>query len=373
MRLVHYYPRALVGDGGPTRAMWEWAGAACSAGCDVAVVYDANLEGQSAPHNHAIQLIPLDHVGASRFRVPRRLSQVLNAEDVLVLHSAYIPGNIAAALSARRRGVPYIVMPHGGYNRRARDRRHRRKQLWLIVERAYLERAMAVQVFFETETRDAAQVAPHARWLVAPTGFDLPDDRWDGGTGGYLAWLGRYDIRTKGLDLLVQAMSRLSPSDRLPLRLHGRRSEDSREDVETMVRARGLADVVSVGGEIVGNEKVDFLRSAAAYVHPSRWESHSIAIVEALAYGIPSVISVFCSIAPKLRAADAAMIVEPTPDGIAAGISAILRNPQHYSDRERHFVRTNLAWTAIIDGYLCQIDSLRRGHRVTSRRRAGVL
>ena len=65
-------------------------------------------------------------------------------------------------------------MPHGGYNVRARDRRHRRKRLWLPVERAYLEHALAVHVFFETETRDAAEVAPDARWLVAPTGFECP-------------------------------------------------------------------------------------------------------------------------------------------------------------------------------------------------------
>jgi glycosyltransferase involved in cell wall biosynthesis len=362
MRLVHYYPRALVGDGGPTLAMWEWASATYSAGCDVAVLYDSDLKAHSAPRNPAIPLVPLDHVGASRFRVPRRLNRVLNRDDVLVLHSAYIPGNVAAAWIARRLGVPYNVMPHGGYNRRARDRRHRRKQVWLPVERAYLERALAVHVFFETETRDAAQVAPNARWIVAPTGFDLPADRWDGGTGGYLAWLGRYDIRTKGLDLLVQAMSRLPTPDRRPLRLHGKRSENGAEDIERIARASGLADVVSVGGQLTGSDKAAFLRRAVAYVHPSRWESHSIALLEALAYGIPSVVSASCSIAPKLRAADAAMIVEPTPDGIAAGISAILRNPQHYSDRARHFVGTSLAWTTIIEDYLGQIECLRRGH-----------
>src|SRR5262245_8199370 len=332
MRLIHYYPRALVGDGGPTRAMWDWASAAHRAGCNVAVIYDTDLETQSALRNPVVPLIPLKHTGTGLVRMPRGLAAVLAADDVLVLHSTYIPSNVVAAWSALRGGVPYIVVQHGGYNKRARSRRRYRKQAWLPIERAYLERSLAVHVFFETETPDAAEVAPNARWLVAPTGFDLPSDRWDGGTGGYLAWLGRYDVRTKGLDLLIRALGQLATGDRPPLRLHGKASENNPEDIEKLARASGVADIVTVGGLIGGPPKAEFLRRAAVYVHPSRWESHSLAIVEALAYGVPSVVSVFCSIAHQLQAADAAVIVDPTPDSIARGISTILRSGQQYSD-----------------------------------------
>jgi glycosyltransferase involved in cell wall biosynthesis len=359
MRLVHYYPRALVGDGGPTRAMWEWAGATYNAGCDVAVLYDAALVGVSPLRNPSVPLIPLTHVGAIlSLRLPRRLGRVLDRGDVLVLHSTYVPGNVTAAWSANRHGIPYVVMPHGGYNRQARRRRHRRKQAWLPVERAYLERALAVHLFFKTETNDVSQLAPNARWIIAPTGFELPVTEWDRGSGGYLAWLGRYDICTKGLDLLIDAMTQLPEQDRRPLRLHGKASENEPIDVETLAVAAGATDLVTVGGVVTGKAKADFLRSAAAYVHPSRWESHSLALLEALAYGIPSVVSASCSIAAELRAADAAVIVQPTPTEIARGISAVLRRPQYYSDRALHFVRTSMTWAAIIDQYLAQIDHL---------------
>lgn len=362
MRLVHYYPRALVGNGGPTRAMWTWASATQRAGCDVAVVYDADLEAASPLRNPAIPIVPLPHVGAGRLRRPRGLVRRLSKADVLVLHSTYVPANVAAALSALRRGVPYIVMPHGGYAKRARDRRYCRKQAWLPIERTYLERALAVHVFFEIETHDASQVAPNGRWLVAPTGFDQPSVRWDGGSGGYLAWLGRYDIRTKGLDLLLQALKQLPAETRRPLRLHGKRSEDSAESVAEIVRELGLAEWTTVGGELPESEKEAFLSRAIAYVHPSRWESHSLALAEALAYGIPTVVSTFCTIAPDLRAADAAVIVEPTAEDIARGISTILSRAHEYSERAIQFVRTRLAWNAIVGDYLRQIESLRARH-----------
>jgi glycosyltransferase involved in cell wall biosynthesis len=124
---------------------------------------------------------------------------------------------------------------------------------------------------------------------------------------------------------------------------------------------------VGVGDHLSDGEKEDFLRRAFAYLHPSRWESHSLGLVEALAYGIPSVISAVCSIAPQVRAADAAVVVDPTPDDIARGISTIHRNPRAYSDRAIDFVRTNLAWSSIIGGYLGQIESLRNGQAAVGR------
>jgi glycosyltransferase involved in cell wall biosynthesis len=344
--------------------MWEWVNATHAAGCDVSVLYDAGLESPSTLRNPAVPTIALAHAGwGGRFRVPTELGGALRRDDVLVLHSVYLPGNIAAAMVARRHGVPYIVMPHGGYNEQARDRRYHRKQMWQPLERSYLEKALAVHVFFEGETRDAGQVAPRARWVVAPTGFELPAGRWDGGTGGYLAWIGRYDIQTKGLDLLVEALTHLPAEDRRPLRMHGKPSEDRPEDVDSIATALGLADQVTVGRFLLESAKETFLSRAAAYVHPSRWESHSLALVEALAYGIPSVVSTFCTIAPDVRAADAAVIVEPTPRDIARGISTVLQRPREYSDRAIQFVRTRLTWSAIAGDYLRQIESL-RGRRV---------
>jgi glycosyltransferase involved in cell wall biosynthesis len=259
--------------------------------------------------------------------------------------------------------VNYIVMPQGGYDAGSRARRHRRKRLWLPIERIYLERALAVHLSFETEAPDVVRIGRKARWIVAPTGSDPPPTNWDGGTGGYLAWFGRYDIRHKGLDVLVQAMSRLSSRNRCCLRVHGRPSANSAKDIEKLAVIEGVADLISVSGPVTGSEKADFLRRAAAYVHPSRWESHSHALVEALSSGVPSVVSASCSVASQLRAADAAVIVEPTPDGIAEGISAILRNPQHYSDRAKHFVQTKLDWPGIIKNYLDQISDFQRQMR----------
>ena len=190
MRLVHYYPRALVGDGGPTRAMWEWASATYTAGCEVAVLYDAELQAESPLRNPVIPIVPVKHTGAGRIRAPRRLATVLTPNDVLVLHSTYVPSNVGAAWSARRHGVPYIVMPHGGYNARARERRHRRKQVWLPVERA-LSRARAGRPRVLRD-RNARRRADGPERALARRTHRLRSARWQLGRGdGWIPGLAR--------------------------------------------------------------------------------------------------------------------------------------------------------------------------------------
>jgi glycosyltransferase involved in cell wall biosynthesis len=370
MRLVHYYPRALVGDGGPTLAMWSWAGACREAGCDVAVICDRDLPGTSALRHPSVPVVPLAHSGVGRVRVPRGLTRLLRQGDVLVLHSTYVPGNVAAAWAARTCGVPYLVVPHGGYDARSRARRGARKWLWKPVERRLLERALAVHLFFESEQSDAAQVAPAARWLVAPTGFEMPAATWDGGSGGYLAWLGRYDVQHKGLDLLVDAMAHVTKAAGPPLRLHGKPSENGLDDVRALAAVRGVSGVVSVGGPVIGGAKEAFLREAAAYVHPSRWEAYSLALVEALAHGVPAVVSSSCAIAADLRQADAAVVVDPTPEAIARGVATVLRAQRHYSERALGFVQARLAWPTTVDAYLAQLSRLLDVRRDTFGKRA---
>ena len=248
MRLVHYYPRALVGDGGPTRAMWEWANAAHAAGCEVLVLYDAGLEAESAFRNPAIRTIPLAHTGVGRFQAARGLSGALRPDDVLILHSAYLPGNVAVALAAMRcassttsscRTAATTSRP--GTGGITGNRRGCPSSVRISSGR------------WRSMCSSRARCATSGRWRQRPAGSSrplasrVPAERWDGGTGGYLAWIGRYDIQTKGLDLLVEAMSHLPTADRRPLRLHGKRSEGSPEDLKSIARELGLADQVNVG------------------------------------------------------------------------------------------------------------------------------
>lgn len=363
--VTSYYPRALRGDGGVTNSVWLWVESLRTAGVEVEVCYDGRLaavgDRRAALREGAR---PVRHLGAGRLAVPVDLIDPAPKEDsLLLLHSGYVAFNLWAAARARARRVPYVVTPSGAYDPHVRATRKLVRSTWERAERRMLEQALAVHVFFAAEVPHVHAVAPAARVVTSPTAFPLPEAVWRGtGQTPYVAWLGRYDVRHKGLDRLIAAMAHLPANERPRLRLHGRDSKQTREQVQALVDSHGLGSDVTVGGPVVGTEKVEFLLSAAAYVFPSRWESYGIALVEALALGVPCITTTDANLAEGLRADGAASVVDGSVEGLAAALAAVARGElTPVGTRGREFVRTRLNHAVAGQQFLEQVDDLRSG------------
>lgn len=353
MRVVHYYPTALDGSG-VTVALWAWARMTAAAGLDV-VVACGRPRGERPwfdASDGAVEILDVAHRGRRRLIThPIRLGRVLRTGDVLVLHEGWVPANFVAARAARTLSIPYVVMPHGVYERAWRSYLRGPVRLRERAEGALLERAAAVHLFFESEAADVRALAEGVRMLVAPTGFNVPPAQWSSG-GRYLAWIGRYDPYHKGLDLLAEAVALLPESRRPSIRLRGYDYRGGQIRLATRVNELGIGPWFDIGPAIEAQEKVAFLLGAAGYVHPSRWESYGIALVEALSLGLPTLASARIRMAPSLARAGAALLADPEPAQLADGLERLLAAPPELSRQARAFVATALAWDRIIPRYL---------------------
>jgi len=260
-RIVHYYPRAASGDGGVTNAMWAWAEAQAEFGLNVAVLHME--EPTRRPIPDSISSIGMPHiVGPSKRTLrPKRLEDHLTSDDVLILHSGWLLHNLVAGRAAMKASVPYVVVPHGALFPKIRFRRRHLKGLWEPWERALFRRAAAVHVFFDQEVNEARSFSPSTPVIIGPTGAQPSQRTWTGG-GGYIAWLGRFDIEHKGLDLLMETARRFDPEDGPRFILHGKPSRNSSDEVKELAESMGVGDLVAVNGPITGPEKDDFLNRA---------------------------------------------------------------------------------------------------------------
>ncbi len=355
MKVLHFFPQTLTADGGPALSVRGWARGMARAGADVSVACaGGNMAGKQEGVTFRSIALRMRH----SLQYPKGLKEILPGHDVLFLHSGWTPYNLWGARLARQAGVPYVLVPHGAYEPEVLARSRATKLLWRNTsERTVIEGASAVHVFFEGEQRNISAVGADCPVLVAPNAVDVPSDRrWDGGSGGYLLWIGRYDIHHKGLDILIDAFSRL-PTPRPPLVMRGT-GEEGRADLERYAEKRGVHDVL-IEGPVEGDDKWDHLCRARAFAFASRYDSHSIAIMEAAALGVPIAAANNTYVGHYLASEGAAAGAPAEPDAFASALAEVLSDEGvRYGATAGYLVRSSVSWESSARNLLRQLEAV---------------
>ena len=372
MRVLQYYPVALAGDFGSSISVRGWCAALAGAGVEVTLAVDAGA--MRLPPPDGVRCVPLPHGGRGPVRLPRGLAGLVPGHDVMVVHGGWTPIPVAAARTAARAAVPYLTTPHGAYHPLVLGSRRLRKRAWArLVERAHLRNAMATHVFFEQERRHLTSLGSPGSTIVAPNGVTAPGGlRWDGGSGGYLAWLGRFDHVNKGLDALLDGLARLPPADRPALHLRGRDADGGRARLAEQVARLGLERWVTVGDPVYGDAKWSFLARASGFVYPSRFDACPTAVGEAAALGLPTLVGPF-PLGQLMADRAAAVLCAPTAESVASGLRTLL-GPRAASmgQEAARTVYELLRWDLVGRSWLRQVEVL-LGHSPETRAHATVV
>ena len=358
LRVIRYYPRALVGDGGMTKSVQRWSAAMARAGADVVIAYE---EGTApAPADPLLEWRPVPHTGRRGVRIPVGLEELLAEGGVLVLHSGWTARNAWAAARARRAGVPYVLEPRGAYDPHIVSRHRGRKRLWWrVAEGRLVGGARAIHVFFEQEKAHLEAIGYHGPFIVVSNGVDMPrGEMWKGGPGGYILWLGRFDPEHKGLDVLLEAMRRLTPGERPELRLHGPDWRDRKALVGGMVQRLGLGECVRIEPAVYGEEKHRVLVDARGFVYPSRWDACPNSVLESISLGLPTLATPY-PLGQYLHERGGAFLSDTTPDSLAAGLLRLTSGEAPgVGRRGAEIARTELTWDHSARAWLEQVQAL---------------
>jgi phosphatidyl-myo-inositol alpha-mannosyltransferase len=193
----------------------------------------------------------------------------------------------------------------------AKDMARKYRLPFTIVERWGLGLYQHFIVLNETDRAAVRRWSRHATCELIPNGaarHSVQDGAF--GSGDYILFLGRIDVRQKGLDLLLTAIRENPPP--LPLIIAG--SGTKREERNLRELVQPVRQHVRLAGRVCGAAKEHLLRNCAFVVVPSRFETFSLSALEAMTYGKP----VICFNLPQLEwiAADCAVRV-PAFDGHA--------------------------------------------------------
>lgn len=275
--------------------------------------------------------------------------QAVDAADIVHLHGTYSPLNMWVGRVCEAAGTPYVVTLHGGLSPARNTWRNcvQKRLFHLLFQRRHLERAALIQVLTEEESTEAlAEIRPQAMCVI-PNGVDLddfppPPARDKASADLCIGYIGRIS-REKNLDALCAAFAKVAADHPARLLLAGPASAEG----DTMLRRYAASGIELVGPQF-GRDKLAFLDSIDLFVHPSKTDVFSIGAMEALARGVPMVIS-RTSDASHFAETGAFIMCEPTAFGIERALRKALDHQDDWpamARRGRQLIEARLNWDA---------------------------
>jgi glycosyltransferase involved in cell wall biosynthesis len=262
--------------------------------------------------------------------------------DLVHFYGLYDLLGPAVAYYCRRESLPYIIEPLGMF--RPIDRAFARKALWhRSLGRAFCEGAGRFVATAETERQTLVQERiPPRKIIVRYNGVD-PDiagaanvargrfrQRWAIPHGEPLILFLSRLIPRKGADLLIDAFARSCPhSGRLVIA--GPEGEAGYlASLQAHARNSGVGERVIFAGPLYDEQKAAALADADLFVLPSRYENFANVAAEAMACGVPVIVSDACGIA-SLVEGKAGLVIPPRTEPLVEALQRMLGDRELYT------------------------------------------
>ena len=367
LRILHVIGDLAPESGGPAKAGFEMARSVARRGHEVAIYATDFGQPESAPREIlrdgvAIRLFALQtpKIWLASWPMRRALAADLPGFDIVHLHSLYLFHDWVMDRLAPRHRKPYLLRPHGTLDPYIFQRRRLKKILfdhWF--QNRLLAGAAAIHYTAAEEMRLAAPYVHGAPGVVIPNGLDpgeyarLPArgsfrrNHPETGNRKILLFLGRINFK-KGLDILASAVGRLKRDD-LHLVIAG---PDGGYLAETrrFVAEAGISERTTFTGMLQGEAKLAAFADATLFLLPSYSENFGIAVVEAMACGVPVLISDRVNIWREVVADGVGLAAPPETEAIAARIQEMLDDPRglvRMGQAGRLAVARRYDWTGI--------------------------
>ena len=263
---------------------------------------------------------------------------------------------IIAAILARRAGTPYIVRPAGTLDSYPLTKKAwRKKFFYRLVLKRLLENAAIIHATSTAEQNQIKLLDARFMSAVIPLAVTLPDfNRIHTDSDQVkLLFLSRIHPK-KGLPVLLRALAILNNQNKkYSLVIAGTGTQEYMDELRYITKELGIVSLVSYTGFVDGKDKDYLLRNSDVFVLPSYQENFGIAVVEAMAVGLPVVVSDQVAISANILKVGAGKVV-PTddPGRLAEAICALesgdIRNA--FGQAGTELVRSNFTPEALRQG-----------------------
>lgn len=312
-----------------------------------------------------------------RLAYSRQLGQTLSRGirnfDVVHIHGLFLYPQFAAWRAATRFHVPYVVSIHGMLDPFLRSRGRLRKSVNdLLWQRRMLDNAHGIHFTSLEELSLVSDLKLCSPKFVIPNGLnlarfnELPSpsgfrSRFLNGINGPIILNHGRITQKKGLDILIRALSLVNQTHKeATLVIVGPDDEQLEAELVALARALNIENQVKFVGSLVGNDLLSALAAADLWCLPSHSENFGLAVVEAMAAGLPVVTTALVNIAQEAADHGALAIATLAPESFANHILEFLQDPEkrhRIGETARHYVQ-RYDWTEVSKMFMAGYESI---------------
>ncbi len=340
--------------GGPARIIYDHAGVAVQRGHQVDILSPMSPGDDLYPAPEGVRIIPVLRTPPFS-RVFREYStplyQYLKAHiheyDIIHCHGIWHFGSLAPFLLDK--SVTKVVTIHGLLDKWAiRHSYWKKKLLSIALQKRLLNRADLIQINNTDEQGDLLRYLghQHPNVVIIPNGIPMADFETLPVPGTFrkqhgipaqqplILFMSRLNIK-KGLDLLLPAFHQYAQRYPDALLVLAGPDDGYQATAEAFIRDNNLTDRVKLVGMLIDDDKKAALADANVFVLPSYSEGFSMAVLEAMASGTPTIVSDRVGFGEVIRETGAACLTELTADSVLASLEKVLND-----DTYRQQIRT---------------------------------
>lgn len=306
------------------------------------------------------------------------LREVVFGYDLLHIHEIWHHPHFAAYRAAKSAKKHFMVTIHGELEPWCLHHKAFKKKIYsALIQERILEEASALHAINEEEVKHISTFVHNENVVLVPNAVNaqeyenLPPGEWIEDRYPKLRdkrvilFLGRIHPQ-KGLDILARAFNVvLKEHNDTQLVIVGPDNDNYKREIIKILSSQNTIHRTTFTGTLMGDMKLAALGRANIFVLPSYSEGFSISTLEAMACGLPVVITKGCNF-PEVEKTGAGWVCDADVHDVSKALIELLRDPamcKEMGKKGKRLVTEKFTWDRVADKMLTTYERIVHGRR----------
>ena len=276
-----------------------------------------------------------------------------NEPDIVIFHEVYRPAYLSIYKELNKKKIPYVVVPHGCLTKVAQNNKRIKKVIAnIILFNRFIYSAKAIQCLSEQEKQN---IRFNVNKFVSGNGINKPSKYKDNFNKLKISFvfIGRIDIKIKGLDILIEAISNVQDflrDNNASFEIVGSVRGDDTTKLKQLINEFYVSDLVIVTDAIFSSEKEKKILESDIFLLTSRTEGMPMGVIEALNYGVPCIVTQGTSVRKMIQDNDIGWGCDTNVNALSDVIKLSILEKNEWiekSNRAKNLMENNFRWNTI--------------------------